>query len=66
MKTFESQSPYQARARRSTLKLFLWVGIWVASFAIATFGPKFIWDEANRGSRGRGNRCRRQRSTVDP
>jgi len=46
VKTFESQSPYQARARRSTLKLFLWVGIWVASFAIATFGPKFIWDEA--------------------
>ena len=46
MKTFESQSPYQARARRSTLKLFLWVGIWVASFAIATFGPKFIWDKA--------------------
>ena len=46
MKTFESQSPYQARIRRSTLNLFLWVGIWVASFAIATFGPKFIWDKA--------------------
>ena len=46
MKTFESPSPYQARVRRSTLRLFLWVAIWVASFAIATFGPKFIWDKA--------------------
>jgi hypothetical protein len=46
MNTFESQSPYQTRARRSTLKLFLWVAVWVASFAIATFGPKFLWDKA--------------------
>jgi len=46
VKTFESPSPYQARVRRSTLRLFLWVAIWVASFAIATFGPKFIWDKA--------------------
>jgi hypothetical protein len=44
MKT--SESPYQSRARRSTLNLFLWAAIWVASFAIATFGPKFIWDKA--------------------
>ena len=41
-----SDTPYQSRARRSTLNLFLWVAIWVASFAIATFGPKFIWDKA--------------------
>jgi peptidoglycan/LPS O-acetylase OafA/YrhL len=46
MKTAESHGPYQSRARRSTLRLFLWVAIWVASFAIATFGPKFIWDKA--------------------
>ncbi len=47
MKTSESPSPYQSRARRSTLNLFLWVAIWVASFAIATFGPKLIWDKAS-------------------
>src|SRR3954470_19790850 len=41
-----SESPYQSRARRSTVNLFLWVAIWAASFAIATFGPKFIWDKA--------------------
>jgi hypothetical protein len=46
MKAVDSASPYQARARRSTLKLFLWVATWVASFAVATFGPKFIWDQA--------------------
>jgi hypothetical protein len=40
------ESPYQYRTRRSTIKLFYWVGIWVASFAIATFGPKLIWDKA--------------------
>src|SRR5215468_2631299 len=44
MKT--SESTYQSRTRRSTLTLFLWVAIWVASFAIATFGPRFIWDRA--------------------
>ncbi len=46
MKTIESSPGYPSRVRRSTLKLFLWVAIWVASFAIATFGPKFIWDKA--------------------
>ncbi len=40
------ESPYQSRVTRSTHRLFLWVAIWVASFAMATFGPKFIWDKA--------------------
>jgi hypothetical protein len=44
MKT--SASVYESRARRSTLNLFLWVAIWVAAFALATFGPIFIWDRA--------------------
>jgi hypothetical protein len=44
MKTYESA--YQSRTRRSTVKLFFWVAAWVASFAIATFGPKFLWDKA--------------------
>ena len=46
MKQIESQSPYQTRAHRSTLKLFFWVAVWVASFAIATFGPRLLWDSA--------------------
>jgi hypothetical protein len=46
MKQIESQSPYQTRAHRSTLKLFFWVAVWVASFAIATFGPRLLWDKA--------------------
>jgi hypothetical protein len=46
VKTLETPSPYQDRARRSTLRLFFWVAIWVASFAIATFGPRFIWGKA--------------------
>jgi hypothetical protein len=46
VKTLGSPSPYQTRARRSTLRLFFWMAIWVASFAIATFGPRFLWDKA--------------------
>jgi hypothetical protein len=44
MKTPEST--YQSRTRRSTLTLFKWVALWVASFLVATFGPIFIWDKA--------------------
>jgi hypothetical protein len=40
------QTAYQSRTRRSTLNLFKWVAIWVASFLVATFGPIFIWDKA--------------------
>jgi len=29
----------------STKKLALWTWSWVATLAIATFGPKFIWDD---------------------
>ncbi len=45
MKTYEST--YQSRTRRSTVNLFFWVAAWVACFAIATFGPKFIWDKGS-------------------
>lgn len=31
--------------KKQTLKLAGWTWSWVATLAIATFGPKFIWDE---------------------
>ena len=30
--------------KQNTVKLALWTWSWVATLAIATFGPKFIWD----------------------
>ena len=31
--------------KKHLLNLGLWTGSWVATLAIATFGPKFIWEE---------------------
>lgn len=31
--------------RKNTIKLALWTLSWVVTLAVATFGPKFIWDE---------------------
>jgi hypothetical protein len=31
--------------RRNTVHLAIWTSAWVASMALATFGPKFIWAE---------------------
>jgi peptidoglycan/LPS O-acetylase OafA/YrhL len=31
--------------KQRTVKLALWTWSWVATLAIATFGPKFIWDD---------------------
>ncbi|QSS96120.1 hypothetical protein [Psychroflexus sp. ALD_RP9] len=31
--------------KQQTLKLAGWTWSWVATLALATFGPKFIWDE---------------------
>ena len=38
--TFEMEN-----TRKQTLKLAGWTWSWVATLAIATFGPKFIWDD---------------------
>lgn len=43
------QSPsrsFRANVRRTTVKLFYWTLAWVLSLAFATFGPRFIWDDA--------------------
>jgi hypothetical protein len=35
----------KAERRKRTIQLALWTWSWVATLAIATFGPKFIWDD---------------------
>ncbi|GAA4308065.1 hypothetical protein GCM10023115_37480 [Pontixanthobacter gangjinensis] len=36
---------WECNSRKSNLNLALWTGAWVISMAIASFGPKFIWNE---------------------
>jgi hypothetical protein len=31
-------------SQKATLNLMVWTATWVVTVAIATFGPKFIWD----------------------
>ena len=31
--------------RKSTIQLAIWTWTWVATLALASFGPRFIWDE---------------------
>ena len=38
----------KAERKKITLQLALWTWTWVATLALATFGPKFIW-EGNMG-----------------
>ena len=33
------------KKRKSTIQLAIWTWTWVASLALASFGPRFIWDE---------------------
>lgn len=33
------------QVKRNTKKLAIWTMLWTGSMALATFGPKFIWDE---------------------
>lgn len=32
------------RVNRSTVQLAIWTFVWVATLALASFGPRFIWD----------------------
>jgi len=38
------QESLKQRTQRSTKTLFIWTFSWVASLAVLSFGPKFIWD----------------------
>lgn len=35
---------WDCNSRKTTLNLGLWTGAWVLTMALATFGPKFLWD----------------------
>ncbi len=36
---------WEKNCEKNTLNLALWTGSWVVTMAIASFGPKFIWQE---------------------
>lgn len=38
------------KVKKATKKLALWTMLWLVSLAIATFGPKFIWNESTTWS----------------
>ena len=41
----KTQKNWDCNNRKSTFNLALWTGAWVISMALASFGPKFIWNE---------------------
>ena len=41
--TNSAASDWQANVNRTTVRLVAWTVCWVATMAIATFGPKFLW-----------------------
>lgn len=36
---------WNTQITKTTIKLAIWTILWIISLALATFGPKFIWDE---------------------
>ena len=36
---------FNSQIKKSNKKLAFWAMLWTGSMAVATFGPKFIWDE---------------------
>jgi hypothetical protein len=44
--TESSDSRYESRVRKTTIKLAYWTGAWVLSTAVLAFGPRFVWNEA--------------------
>ncbi len=39
------EDSWSLEIKRNTKLMALWTTLWTGSMAIATFGPKFIWDE---------------------
>jgi hypothetical protein len=37
---------FQANVKRHTVRLAYWTLAWLVSMALATFGPRFLWQEA--------------------
>lgn len=45
MQTHREAGPWESRVARSALALAAWTVAWVASLALAAFGPGALWDE---------------------
>jgi len=39
------EDTWRAEIKRNTKNLAIWTMLWTSTVALATFGPKFIWDE---------------------
>lgn len=39
------EATWNTQIKKNTKKLGIWAMLWTGSMALATFGPKFIWDE---------------------
>ena len=39
------ENTWNTQIKKNTKKLAIWTFLWTGSMALATFGPKFIWDE---------------------
>lgn len=44
--TKQHPTDWATNSKRNTLRLGLWTFAWVAAIALATFGPRYIWDFA--------------------
>jgi hypothetical protein len=42
--TKSESSEWEQQTSRNTLRMGQWTAIWVATSAVAQFGPRFIWD----------------------
>ena len=39
------EKKWESSSRKTTLNLAFWTACWLLSLALATFGPRFIWEE---------------------
>jgi hypothetical protein len=44
MSNINSAGGWQANVKRQTIRLAWWTLAWLVSMALATFGPRFLWD----------------------
>ncbi len=43
----EKSGEWVKRTRVKTIQLAIWAGLWVATFAVAAFGPEHLWGKNN-------------------
>jgi hypothetical protein len=46
-KMSSTPTAWSARVQRQTRRLGLWTAAWVATMALANFGPRFVWGEGD-------------------